>query len=252
LKILNKMATISIEEAYKRFDNDERFLFEKIKDPEMMVHYVLSFRGVNSVYFLYNFFIEKEFQKSKNYLYKIGMVNAYYHEVLKMGIFGMINIFTFPILSDSSKLINRYLTYHKTGTYDHYDWFTTHFAKGIQSILNDDMNTLETHIDGLRRRSKRGDAKLFTGMITAFEGFYNKDKEQIKTGIYEVLKKTKRQYPNSLDYQYIHYEATAIAKLAWRKGMEIEIDSPLVPKELLPVRELEHYEGYEFFKELEK
>jgi hypothetical protein len=33
--------------------------------------------------------------------------------------------------------------------------------------------------------------------------------------------------------------------------MEIEIDSPLVPRELLPIKELAHYEGYEFFKELE-
>jgi len=246
------MATISIEEAYNNSIKRELFTLEKIKNVDERIYWTLGFIGPNSDFFLYNFFIANDVQKSKNYLYKIGMVNAYYHEVLKMGIFGMINIFTFPILSDSSKLIERYLTYHEIGTYDHYDWFTTHFAKGVQSILKDDMPRLETHIDGLERRSKRGDAKLFVGLITAFQGFYNKDKEQIKTGIYEVLKKTKRQYPNSLDYQYIHYEATAIAKLAWRKGMEIEIDNPLVPKELLPIRELEHYEDYDFFKELEK
>lgn len=160
----------------------------------------------------------------------------------------MLNTFSFPILSDNYKLIKRYLTYHETGAYDS---FTTRFAKGLQSIIKDDIPVLEEHIEGLKRRSKQGWGKQYTGIITAFEGFYNNDRELIIAGIYEILKKIKRQYPDSLDYQYIHYEATAIAKLAWRKGLEIEIDNPLVPKELLPIRELDHYEGYEFFKELE-
>ena len=238
---------ISIEEAYKRFENDEKFLFEKIKDPDMKDHFISQFNWVNSIYFLHTFFIERDVQKSKNYLYKIGMVESYLHEILKREIFNVLNRFTFPILSDSSNLIKRYLTYHQT---EYYDSFSTHFAKGMQSILKDDIPALEKHIDGLKRRSKRGWEKQYVGIITSFEGFYNNDKEQIIKGIYEVLKHKKRQHPDELDYQYIHYEATAITKLAWRKGVEIEIDNPLVPKELLPVRELEHYEGYEFFKEL--
>ena len=242
------MGVISIEEAYKRFENDEKFLFEKINDPNMKAHFMPQFNWVNSVYFLYTFFIEKDVQKSKNYLYKIGMTNAYLQKIDIIDVFNVLKTFTFPILSDSSKLIERYLTYSKT---EYYDAFTTHFAKGLQSILKDDMSALEKHIEGMRRRSKKGDAKLYTGIITAFEGFYNNDQEQIMIGIYKDLKNTPKQNPNSLDYQYINYEATAIAKLAWRKGMEIEIDSPLVPKELLPIKELEHYEGYEFFKELE-
>ena len=241
------MATISIEEAYKRFENDEKFIFEKINDPNMMVHFIPQFNWVNSVCFLHTFFIEKDVQRSKNYLYKIGMVEAYLHEILKREIFNVLNRFTFPIISDSSKLIERYLTYSET---EYYDSIHTHFSKGLQSILKDDMSALEKHIDGLKRRTKRGWEKQYTGFITSFEGFCNNNEEQIIKGIYEVLKNNKRQHPDDLDYQHIHYEATAIAKLAWRKGMEIEIDNPLVPKELLPVRELEHYEEYEFFKEL--
>ena len=241
------MGVISIEEAYKRWENKESFIFEKMKDPNMEVHYIPFLNGVNSVYFLHAFFIEKDIQKSKNYLYKIGMIESYLHEILKDEIFNVLNRFTFPILSDSSKLIERYLTYSET---EYYDSIHTHFSKGLQSILKNDMFALEKHVDGLRRRTKRGWEKQYTGFITSFEGFYNNNEEQIIKGIYEVLKNNKRQHPDDLDYQHIHYEATAIAKLAWRKGMEIEIDNPLVPNELLPVRELEHYEGYEFFKEL--
>ena len=38
-------------------------------------------------------------------------------------------------------------------------------------------------------------------------------------------------------------------KLCWRRGLEVQIDSPLVPMELMPVRPLEHYDDvYDFLK----
>jgi hypothetical protein len=176
------------------------------------------------------------------------MVNAYYHEILNMEIFGVLNMFSFPILSDSHELIERYLGYSRAG---YYGAFGTHFSKGLQAILKEDIPALEKHIDGLKRKSKKGPTKQYTGLITSFEGFYNNDQEQIIKGIYEVLKTHTKQHQMPIDKEYINYEATTIAKLAWRKGMEIEIDNPLVPQALLPIKELEHYEGYDFFKELE-
>jgi hypothetical protein len=86
------MGVISIEEAYKRFENDEKFLFEKIKDPDMREHFMAQFNWVNSVYFLHAFFIERDIQKSKNYLYKIGMVGAYLHKIFKRDIFNRVNV----------------------------------------------------------------------------------------------------------------------------------------------------------------
>lgn len=51
--------------------------------------------------------------------------------------------------------------------------------------------------------------------------------------------------------EYISTPALGYTKLAWLKGMEIEIDHPLIPKELLPCRPLEKYEDtYDFLKEL--
>ena len=51
--------------------------------------------------------------------------------------------------------------------------------------------------------------------------------------------------------EYISIPALGYAKLAWLKGMEIEIDHPLIPKELLPYRPLENYvDSYGFLKEI--
>ncbi|MCY1554464.1 hypothetical protein D9M68_910380 [compost metagenome] len=36
--------------------------------------------------------------------------------------------------------------------------------------------------------------------------------------------------------------ATLFAKLAWRKGYELDVDTPWIPKEWLPIRPNETYE----------
>ena len=47
----------------------------------------------------------------------------------------------------------------------------------------------------------------------------------------------------------ISTEAVVLAKLAWRNGYEVKIDSPYVPKEWLPVQPLDHYEDeFDFMK----
>jgi hypothetical protein len=55
---------------------------------------------------------------------------------------------------------------------------------------------------------------------------------------------------NKLEAQYVSFPAVGYAKLAWRKGIEVEVNSPLIPSELLPVRPLEHYDiPYKFLTE---
>jgi hypothetical protein len=41
-----------------------------------------------------------------------------------------------------------------------------------------------------------------------------------------------------------------LAKLAKFIGLEIGIENTLLPKKILPILELQSYEGYEFFKQV--
>ncbi|MFC4263902.1 Imm49 family immunity protein [Ferruginibacter yonginensis] len=55
---------------------------------------------------------------------------------------------------------------------------------------------------------------------------------------------------NDIHAQYVSFPALGYAKLAWLKGIEVEVKSHLVPKELLPIQPLEKYEiPYDFLKE---
>ena len=220
-----------------------------IENPSRKFGQILSFKGINEIYFLHKAFVENDIQGSKEYLYKMGMVNSYYSEIGNRDIFEVLNTFTFPILSDSSALISRYLIYEPT---QYFDAFSTFFGQSVQSVINKDMLSLERSILGLEKHSKNGWEKNFEGMVTAFKGILNSDKAQVEHGIDELLGKHDKQGHPSITKDYINYEATTIAKLSLRTEINIDIDHTLVPKELLQVKELSNYKGYPFFDELSR
>ncbi len=77
---------------------------------------------------------------------------------------------------------------------------------------------------------------------------------KVKSSIQQLLKDhKKRNRQMGIAAEYISTPALGYAKLAWLKGMEVDIDHPFVPKELLPFRPLDKYENrYSFLAELDK
>jgi hypothetical protein len=60
----------------------------------------------------------------------------------------------------------------------------------------------------------------------------------------------KKRNDNAVLNKYVSQPALGYAKLAWRQGLEVEVNSPLVPKEILPIEPLDNYEiPYDFLKE---
>ena len=237
-----------LKTLYSENQEREKKKLEIIADPIKKPFHILSFKGINTIFFLHKAFIEKDFHASKAFLYKVAMVNSYYYETLNGEIFNVVDTFTYPLLSDSSNLIDRYLHYEKT---EHPDSFSTYFGKAIQSVLKDDSQALQFNIEGLKKWSKKGWAKQYAGIATALEGFLDKNKSTIEKGLQEIVALHNKQEQPAIVKDYINLEATALAKLAWRKGMEVIIGNNLVPHELLPVEELSVYEGYDFFNELQ-
>jgi hypothetical protein len=59
----------------------------------------------------------------------------------------------------------------------------------------------------------------------------------------------KKRNDNAILNEYVSQPALGYAKLAWRLGIEVEVNSPLIPKELLPIEPLKNYEiPYDFLK----
>lgn len=245
------MATVEQIEHLKTLfkENKERELkrLKVMEDPAVRHHHILSFIGMNTMFFLEKAFVEGDTQAAKNYLYKAAMANAYYHEKTGGEIFNVLNMFTYPLLSDSQEVIDRYMKYYKT---EYTDSFATHFGKTIQCVLKDDHQALPFHIEGLKKQSASGWPEQYKLVIAVFEGLLSRDKPAIELGLQHLVALRDKQELPSVVKDFIHLEATALAKLAWRKGLEVHPNSEFIPQQLLPVKELASYERYSFFDEI--
>ncbi|MDO4228643.1 MAG: Imm49 family immunity protein, partial [Capnocytophaga sp.] len=87
--------------------------------------------------------------------------------------------------------------------------------------------------------------------VNFFKSLYNKDLTNCEAVLKEMVspKVHSKRNEDPLLKKYISMPALGYAKLAWRRGLEVEVKSKLIPKELLPIQPLQHYEiPYDFLR----
>jgi hypothetical protein len=245
------MNTTKLTGLYAMFLDDEKFNLQKIQIPEEKKNYIgfaeLNNRGLA----LHAMYVLQDFDKARNYFYKAAICGEYmvrmYDELMHTSIYKI----CYALLSDNSKVIEHYKDLKNTKWDENFLGYQ--FNTAIQSVLKDDNETLKKQIEGLKKSVTKPipkGAKAYAGCVNVFEGLLNKDKTQIKTGINELVKTIGKRDELTLVKDFFSIETTALAKLAWRKGFEVNVQSSFVPKEMLPIKELPEYPGYEFFKEI--
>jgi hypothetical protein len=77
-----------------------------------------------------------------------------------------------------------------------------------------------------------------------YKALYAGNKGEMENILTELVspKVHKKRNEDAVLNQYISHPASGYVKLAWRYGFEVEINSSLIPRLLLPVRPLETYE----------
>jgi hypothetical protein len=190
--------------------------------------------------------VNKSADSARGNFYKAGMVAAYMHEFYNEDIF-LMRFFTYPILSDSSQLIKKFAEYKKS------KWgntFAAYFGWAIQAVLKEDQESLKINIEGLENTCRKGWEKKYLGAVKVFKGILQRDSAFAELGIKELLSNHKKQDVNELLKEFMSLEATALLKLTRYVGMDIEINNDFVPKDILPINELNEYPTYDFFKEM--
>ena len=153
----------------------------------------------------------------------------------------------YALLSDSKTIIDRYSNIKTQGL----AWIGSIYIDAIQSVLKDDYERLDYCLSRFHKIFAKNIEKSFIGCLSFFNGIKQGNKEEIEAGLKELLKSYKKRGVLPKYQAYISIDTTTLAKLAWLKGIQVEIDSSLVPKELLPIRPLEKYEDrYDFLKEV--
>jgi hypothetical protein len=200
---------------------------------------------------LQSLFVDNDIAGAKQQYYHCGRLDEYqmvHHDarILDYGI----NHLSYALLSDNPLLIERYANLKHSNYEKMVQGGGTTPAAVLQSLIKDDWNEYERLMPVMKTKT----VKKFKMELDAL--FYKAVAERNKARCEEILAEfvspgmhKKRNKLHTIVNDFISHPALGYAKLAWMKGLEVTIGSPLVPIGLLPVRPLESYtEAYGFLQ----
>ena len=198
------------------------------------------------------FFIAKQdFESAKEYLYLYGIASLIRIKLFKMNEYSL-KLISYSLLSDNHALMKEVIKA------DHQYNMTDRcgsIINCIQAAVIDDYNELKCQLKEMRGSilKKRGKKSFFCDK-QFFQGLLSNDISMVEEAIIMLATKhhkVRNKHMGVYVSEIISIPALTYAKLAWMKGMEVDINHPLVPKELLPIRPNSDYWEYEFMKRTE-
>ena len=245
---------LPLTEIYLNSVKDEKIALDRIKSTNTSLIQSESDKGMlwyyNENMALGEFFINGDITLCKQYFYRCAcideyLINNYDSRILDSGV----NHITYALLSDNTELIGRYADL----AHSVYNWMVEHghstLLYCIQQIMKGDWERVKWGIEIMKTKN----AKLRNGIlsdIAFFEALVEKDESKMFEAINQLLKDHKKRNKYlGISQDYFSIPALTYTKLAWLKGFEIDINHPLIPKELLPFKPLAVYdEKYDFLK----
>jgi hypothetical protein len=247
---------LPLDEIYKNSIKDENDAIDRILSPQTHPIQSKSDKAMlwfyNSLQALGSFFLSSDINAYKQHFYRCGRIDEYLIKkfdarILDSGTHHLL----YAVLSDCVPLM---LTYADLG-HSKYRWMVEHghstMLYAIQQVIKGDWEQLQWSLEIMAKKNQKLNKVLLPDR-KFFEGMLNSDQQMVTDAIYLLLKDHKKRNRHmGIAQDYISIPALGYAKLAWLKGMEVEIDHPLIPRELLPVRPLPHYDDkYDFLKAL--
>ncbi|ABC36681.1 MULTISPECIES: contact-dependent inhibition immunity protein BcpI [pseudomallei group] len=114
------------------------------------------------------------------------------------------------------------------------------------AILGKDQE-LEALIENVRKNGTKADRQAISNGEYFFSLLLARDAAGLRALIEKRHANVKCVWPDLENF--ISYLGTLETKICWRRGLPIEIDHPLVPMELMPVKPLDRYDDvYDFLK----
>ena len=241
---------ISINKLYKNSIEQERKLLEKcntLGNLNDIASYSSSISSKNLFKFLYFFFKEKDIQKSKQSLFLSAKSYEFSYKYYKKSN-PIIQRAFYLLLSDSKELIDSF----KNWEFNNHDYWTEQGASVIiiQEILKDNYERALELLDSFDNVHKSYPLKEKDSAI--LRAIVNKNKKEVEELLeFFLLPKNHKKVNDTLmlSTQLFSLHATGFAKLAWLKGIEVNVTHKLLPKELLPIQPNENYIlEYDFLK----
>lgn len=254
---------LTLEELIENSNQQSKIWLERMSFTSESVKKFSSNFNYHHVLLALSNLIKSELYVLKHNFYVSGLIDELQIKKFNSRLldYGLKSI-AYCILSDNESLIQRYakLRYQRDVntelsmdemvlkgesaiTCNTVQFFLENNSEGIERNLN----IYELKKDKILKRGKELELDF-----TFFKALHTNDKSKMEEILGKLVsaKIHKKRNDNPILNQYISLPALGYAKLAWRKGIEVEVNSPLVPKELLPIKPLDNYEiPYDFLKD---
>lgn len=153
-------------------------------------------------------------------------------------------VFLYGLLSDSPEIYD-WLTHAELKDKDDVK-FPHFYWSQFQLVLRRDDDALSKTIALVAKKGRKHDKAL----AQAGQDFFSLLLRQDKVGLQALIEnQAKIKSVNELEGQFLAGFAVVHAKLCWYRGIEVQIQNPLVPMALLPIQPLDVYDvEYDFLR----
>jgi hypothetical protein len=257
------MTLIELNQDY--IERDARFLSNALSDT-----WIGRLKQNNIVFALYSFFEENNLSKTKQHFYACGLLDAFRIKTYEDRMFDYdLHSIGYAMLSDNLHFVKSVfanLTYNSTYLEDITEKAIpitmednvlqgegAIFTHTVQQFLLGNNNIIERNLEIMEKVYFNAPHQNSTLQcdVNFFRALYQKDVSKCEAILKEMVSPKIHQKRNDdpVLKKYISMPALGYAKLAWILGIEVEVKSKLIPKELLPIKPLDNYEiTYDFLK----
>lgn len=246
---------LTLREIFLKYLDDEKQALDRLADSidsiqdkgdhEMLWH-------LNFIQGLGYFFIEKDIASSKDCFYRCGRIDEFLIKKYDSRLLdsGMANL-TCVLLSDNKELIIRYADLG----HSKYQWMVenghTTLMYALQQSILGNWDKVRWSLDIMATKNEKLNKVLLPDRLF-LEALLLRDERKIGDALQLLLKDHKKRNKHmGIAQQYISIPTLAYAKLAWVKGIEVSIEHPLIPPELLPCKPLQKYDDkYHFLDDV--
>lgn len=162
-----------------------------------------------------------------------------------------IKVLCVALLSDCSEVINRLATIRHSSYEPLMKTGDSTIIYVFQAAIREDWEEFDSLMEIVKTKTLKK-LPIYRYDFDFFKCLKEKDKAGCEAAINGLLEKRLNNARNkySIYKDFFSFPALGYAKLAWLKGLEVDIDHELVPKQLLPVKPNDVYvDEYDFLKD---
>jgi predicted transcriptional regulator len=199
-------------------------------------------RSLHEYKAIYEYFGNNNIEQAKQEFFQCGMLDLLDVEKNEIG-FPSFTVFKigFPLLSDSSEMLEKYqaLRFHFDEKLIN-NGFLTIFPDTVLKFLASDYSGVSHNLKIMEEKiiiKKSAKRSIIT--YDYYKALLDKDKDKVVEIIYRFLSPKEHNYRNKhqdILKEFVSQPTIGYTKLAWLQGMEIEIDSPYIPMDLMPIK----------------